>query len=131
DRGGELRARREGVPLAVDERRRRDEMREMRGAKGRRLLRRVERIGEEEERIGGTGLFRREKARLAAAVGMAAEKKRPRDEGAERGGGRAQPRPIRGRVGPARRARCAALAERQIAAEDAIPGLGERRGHRN
>jgi len=129
--GLELRDRAEAVPRAVDEHRRRAKGAEVRGPRFARLPRRVQRIGEEEQRVGQPWRLRRQHRGLAAAVGVAAQHETARRERAQRGAGVAEAGPVAlagaAMWGPGR----PLLPEGQIAAQHRPPRSGQGLGHRD
>lgn len=93
---------------------------QMRCAELVRLIRRMERIREQEQTCTRLGLGGGEHAGLTPAIGMAAEKNRSWAARPQRGGRGAQRRTILGRGFGQGRSKRAALAEREVAAKHTI-----------
>ena len=126
----------EGVAGAVDEQGWRLEPRKVTRAELLRFARRMQRIGEEQERVGDAGRLRREKRRLAAAIRMASENDERRGDLAHSLGGAQQAFAINFGPGASieetlRRAGGALLAVRKIAAQNMKTGTRKGFGDRH
>jgi len=124
----QLLQRAEGVAGAVDEERRRAELREVGGPSLGRAPGRMERVGEQEQRVRQPGLLGREDAGLAPAVGVAAQEDAAGGSAARQDHRRLETFPVAGRGARPRRAGGRHLAKGEVAAKRGDPvsreGLG-------